>query len=572
MVERARDSRASAAIRPLLPMLQRALAMATNEGAYHAEAYQLLEDAAHQGGAALEDLLAAVPPAARLAPEPTIGGYEAAPPGQLLDLLQLLHEEFPLWRDRKVFTSGLRVHAGGLDVARLDAPAAKADGQTALAGKAVSVFSSTPDPVLRQWIGRLGLEVQAEYTPHVALPRSVRMIQDVSGFYGKGTTERQDNDGLLAKARAYLDEIEPARPAVITHMHLRERVSAELAIPPERVLHFGNVRGSNAVRDADALLVIGTPGMAPSDAYWATCAAFRGEGPPPSRRMVMQPLRYGGWQDGLGRGREIDVLTFADPWVAEIYESSRRDELVQAIFRCRPFDIEDAEQLQFGGDEGVEPRRALTVVLLTAFPIVGLRVDELRFGGNAARAEEATARMDEAATQLARTGQPVTARSLADAAGTSKDRANAYLQRVSTPCPPTYRRSLIQVGGQGVETWPDPASATPVATPPAPALDLPRLLADWPEEWRAALDERAGIMEFEGGVAPTEAQAAAEGCVRAEYRRRYPSETIAAVTGVSVAAQPSAPARCHACHAHHDGHVVVALLPPTPPPEVAFGG
>ena len=68
--------------------------------------------------------------------------------------------------------------------------------------------------------------VQAEYRPQVALPSSVHVIQDTGGFYGKGTTESNDNEALFARARAYLEELRPSRPAVVTHMHLRDRASA----------------------------------------------------------------------------------------------------------------------------------------------------------------------------------------------------------------------------------------------------------------------------------------------------------------------------------------------------------
>lgn len=462
MLKRAADAPRAKRLKPLIQVLTLALDRATADGAYHRDAYDLLDDASRQLGSTLEAVLAAVPPASRLTPKPTIEAYAAAPPGQLIDLLALLHEEFPLWRDGGPMTSGLRIHAGGFDVATMRKPTQQGNGVTSLTGQAVTVFSSTPDPVLRQWVSGLGLEVCAEYTPHVALPHSVRVIQDVGGFYGKGSTEGNDNDGLIAKARAYLHELGALRPAVVTHMHLRERVSAELAIPIERVLYFGNVRGSNAVRDADALLVIGTPGMSPTDAYWSACAAFRGEGAPPSQRMVMRPLPYGGWHDAHGRGREIEVLTFADQWVAEIYESARRDELVQAIFRCRPFDVPDHEQLPLGWSAADDPRRrALTVVLLSAYPIAGLRVDELRFSGNAERAEEATQRMDDAVSRLSAGGVTASARTLAEAAGTSKDRANNYLQQVSAACPPTCKEIFLQVGGQGAETAPAPTPAIP---------------------------------------------------------------------------------------------------------------
>ncbi len=88
----------------------------------------------------------------------------------------------------------------------------------------------------------------------------------------------------------------------------------------------------------------------------------------------MKWRKYGGWCDEQGRGREVEVLTFVDERVAEIFETARRDELIQAVYRARPFDDQ-------------QDREELTIVLLSEMPIDGLRVDEMRFGGNAGRAE-----------------------------------------------------------------------------------------------------------------------------------------------------------------------------------------
>ena len=374
-------------LRPLARVLQRALQSAANEGSYHRAAYDDLATAARSLGTTLEAVLANTPRAPRLTPAPTVEGYQAAVPGQMVDLVQLLHEEFPFYQAGTSFTSGLRITAGGIETTQLLKPMERTDGSTALSGRAAIVLSSTPDPVLRQWVAGLGLQVDDEYRPLVALPPEVKVIQDTSGFYGKRSTLTNGIGPLLARVRTYVAELEPERLAIVTHKHLQVQVAHELRVPIERVLYFGNMRGSNALRDADVLMVIGTPGMNPADAYWIACAAYRGEGKPPSSHRAMQFRQYGGWRDAKGQGREIEVHTFVDERVAEIYESARRDELIQAIFRCRPYDLGDA----------ASGRTSLAVVLFTAQPIDGLRVDELRFGGNAARAEEARARREEAA-------------------------------------------------------------------------------------------------------------------------------------------------------------------------------
>ena len=48
---------------------------------------------------------------------------------------------------------------------------------------------------------------------------------------------------------------------------------------------------------------------------------------------------------------------------------------------------------------------------------------------------------------------------------------------------------------------------------------LSQLVADWPEEWLTAWHERAGIMEFDGGLPGHVAEREAERCVREEHAR-----------------------------------------------------
>ncbi len=446
MIERALSTPRAETLRPLLVLLQHARQQATKAGVYHQDAYRLLDDVARQQlGTTLEHLLSNLPAAALLIPAPEVEAYRAAPPGQLIDLLALLHEELPRYLSGKPFTAGLRLHAGGVDIARLNLPTPDRGGRTAFSGKSLAVLTATPDPILRQWLWHLDGEPTLDFIPKVALPAELRVIQDVGAFYGKGTVvgSRNENLALFRKARAYLDELHPQRPAIITHKDLCDRASEILGVPRERVLHFGNQRGSNAIRDADLLLVIGTPGMSPDDAYWLACGAYRGEAAPPSQQRVMKSRPYGGWRDRVGRGRQVEVLTFADERVAEIYETSRRDELTQAIFRIRPFDL----------GKPADWRGTATVVLLTEFPVAGLRVDDLRFSGNAATYENTATRLSEAAELLRSEGRNVTSRALAGETGVTIGRAQAHLREVSAVrSPSSIRRDLIEGGDQAAET------------------------------------------------------------------------------------------------------------------------
>lgn len=104
----------------------------------------------------------------------------------------------------------------------------------------------------------------------------------------------------MRRAQAYVDEFKPTRFGVVTHKDLRQAVTTSLELPLDKVLYFGNMRGSNVLRDVDLLLVIGTPSMSDQTAYWMACVAFRGPEDPPSHRLRMIPRYYEEWQVGRG--------------------------------------------------------------------------------------------------------------------------------------------------------------------------------------------------------------------------------------------------------------------------------
>lgn len=51
-------------------------------------------------------------------------------------------------------------------------------------------------------------------------------------------------------------------------------------------------------------------------------------------------------------------------------------------------------------------------------------------------------------------------------------------------------------------------------------LGLPVCVSDWPPEWRDSYEERAAIMQYDGGLSRAEAEHRAEELVREAYRRR----------------------------------------------------
>lgn len=75
--------------------------------------------------------------------------------------------------------------------------------------------------------------------------------------------------------------------------------------------------------------------------------------------------------------------------------------------------------------------------------------------------------------------------------------------------------------------------------------ELPARVADWPEEWRDAWEERAALMEHLGGLARDEAERRAEARVRLECARppgafvsTHMSNADAGAAGLSQPARP----------------------------------
>jgi len=51
-------------------------------------------------------------------------------------------------------------------------------------------------------------------------------------------------------------------------------------------------------------------------------------------------------------------------------------------------------------------------------------------------------------------------------------------------------------------------------------MPLPKQVADWPEDWRHAFEERAGIQQYDGGMQRSRAEREAEAALRRLYARR----------------------------------------------------
>ena len=121
----------------------------------------------------------------------------------------------------------------------------------------------------------------------------------------------------------------------------------------------------------------------------------------------------------------------------------------------------------------------------------------------------------------------------------SKSDALALLQEYNARCQPAWKLSDLEHKIRDVAKGPASGTKPPdgyllasgarrLAAPSKPPRDwrasathkLPPAPADWPPPWREALEERAAIMEHEGGLSRSESERRADGIVRADYAGR----------------------------------------------------
>lgn len=68
---------------------------------------------------------------------------------------------------------------------------------------------------------------------------------------------------------------------------------------------------------------------------------------------------------------------------------------------------------------------------------------------------------------------------------------------------------------------------------------LPVARSDWVEPWRSEVEERAGVLQFDGGLVREAAEREAERLLRVEHARAFVArQALVVAPGVAVAARP----------------------------------
>lgn len=397
------------------------------------------------GARRLLALIEACPSAQDLLPAPsgphlTADDIDAAPPAVLARLIEILRRERAAFARGTDFNSGLSLHRGGLELRSLRPPLwNEKEDKPVLKDKAVLILDATPLMPLVDHLSD-GLHLEPVYAPTVTLPANVAVTQIADRFHGKtsvnraqtredGSERRPGRDALLASLAAARADYPGDREAALCAKSLKEDVVAA-GIPEERVLTFYGNRGLNSIEDADVVHLLGRP-QAPDWTALQLAHVLHQQEAPIIGHLTLTPTTYAGYRAPDGHGRAVTVLDFVDPRVSAVFRQHREAEIVQSIHRARLFRVGDAQIGLFEPEErGIArhagERRRVRVVIHSAHPIPGLRVDDLVYDQeprqtvNEERAAAAAERIIGARNELIAEGIQPTVNAIARAAGADK--------------------------------------------------------------------------------------------------------------------------------------------------------
>ena len=235
------------------------------------DAWDRLARSAAQGGQDLATLVGRLPKNPTM-PQPTSSGplhvedVDRVPPQTLLRLFAALRDELHQFRSGEPFNSRIRISRDGVEIRWLREHVRPRNRPPTVADMAVLVLDATPvDPLVDHLTGlhhRL-----PDVAVRIRLPDNVTVVQYAGSTNGH-TVLRDDarRDALLREVQAERDAYPVERPeheGAVGFLRLDDSLG-RLGIASKQVLHFGNVRGSNALAEVRRLHLVGRP-MPPSD-------------------------------------------------------------------------------------------------------------------------------------------------------------------------------------------------------------------------------------------------------------------------------------------------------------------
>ncbi len=207
--------------------------------------------------------------------------------------------------------------------------------------------------------------------PELEVPSGVRVVQYLDKGFGK-TSLLSELD--FKRAKRELERIQQRYPGqkvgCVTHKAAAERFRGYL--PNIEFLNFYGQRGSNALKDSRALVVMGTPCPNP-EGLRRQAEAFYSE----ERKLQNYSVLRSHVVKVDGEQLEVPYRVMGDRRLSSWLDARREQELFQAVGRARLYDTEnlpDQYLMEFMNEGG--KRQACSIYAFTNLPIPGLQVDE----------------------------------------------------------------------------------------------------------------------------------------------------------------------------------------------------
>ena len=282
----------------------------------------------------------------------------------------------------------------------------------------VASASMTADQVEDFFPGRRVTVIE----PDLEVPSGVRVVQYLDKGFGKTSLLQSELD--FARAKRELERIQQRYPGqkvgCVTHKAAAERFRGYL--PEVEFLNFYGQRGSNALKDSRALVVMGTPCPNP-EGLRRQAEAFYAE----ERKLQNYSVLRSHVVKVDGEQLEVPYRVMGDRRLSSWLDARREQELFQAVGRARLYDTVDGayQYPLFESEREGGKKLACTVYAFTNVPIPGLEVDEyVSFIGRGLKQRKAVtqtriAQLVQAILQLRSQGEKLTQVGLARVSGLS---------------------------------------------------------------------------------------------------------------------------------------------------------
>ena len=242
--------------------------------------------------------------------------------------------------------------------------------------------------------------------PRAPLPEGVIITQHLDRNYGKTALERdqKSQEQALGEVREIIESHKGQKVGVITHKGFAKTLEAEF--PTLTVMHFFGHRSLNTAADVNAWIVLGTPCPNETALARTTEALYWQDGRPLDHTVGYRTQQVES-VDGLQYS--VSRRTALDPRLQEQLEQRTSLEMEQALFRCRPHNIDTPSQLDLYRPDQRTGRKSLDIYVFSSMSL-GIPVNVV--STDAARKPEALDLVVDAARKFVRAGSRPTQRGL----------------------------------------------------------------------------------------------------------------------------------------------------------------